>query len=36
MQKIYKSRARRGRRKATIKRVDAEAIQLKVSQSQRE
>ena len=29
MQKLYKSRARRGKRRATIKRVDAEAIQIK-------
>ena len=29
MQRLYKSRARRGRRSETIKRTDAEAIRIK-------
>ena len=29
MQRLYKSRDRRGRRRATIKRADAEAMQIK-------
>jgi hypothetical protein len=32
MRRLYKSRARRGRRKARIKRADAEAIQIKSPQ----
>ena len=32
MRRLYRSRARRGRKRATIKRADAEAIQVKGSQ----